>query len=643
MIRRNAAGTVLICGLTLALGLLTAQVTPAQTPARAKAPQAKKAPAATAAPLQYELRFDQPNTHLLDITIHASGLRGGAVEFALPAWAPGAYFINNYARLVQEFRALGPGEKPLLWRKSDKQTWRIELAGNTRVTVRYKLYANRLGNNRAQYNDRHAHLGGPSVWMYLVGGKERPIELRIEPPPGWRVATGMRAAGENAFTAQDYDWLADSPIEVGTFTEKTFEVAGTTYHFVVDDLMGQKDYSRVAGDTQRIVGAVVPMYAGVADKERAAPFAEYWFLMHIWPQSGGGLEHLNSTQINFSTDWDASSPAGRYGTDYDLKLFVIAHEFYHAWNVKRLRPRPLGPFDYSREVHTPSLWISEGLTSYYGQLVLVHAGLVTPEAYLDSIGKLITEFESQPGRKERSIEDTSWDTWFDGAASADTNLANTTHSYYDGGQILGHLLDFAIREATGNRKSLDDWMRLLYSRHALPKPGFLPEEAVRAASEVGGRDMSEFFRRYISGKEVPPYETYFAHAGIRVEKKTDTETAWLGATLARGESGWPSIAQMVPGGPAQAAGLDRGDLIMGVDGKATAFADFLKLLGTKKPGDSLQLRVRHLNSISEITVQLGHNPNPTYTLKLMENPGDLQKRIYESWIRGAAPAASALR
>jgi predicted metalloprotease with PDZ domain len=609
--------------LAVLILLLSATVAGAQ-------PRAASAPPAP--PMRYELRFDKPNSHLLDITIRAAGLRGPAAEFAMPAWAPGSYNINDYAKMVEQFSAEGPDGKPLEWRKTDKQTWRIELGRAREVTVRYKLYGNTLSNHWVQYNDKHAFISGPAAWMYLLGGKERPVQLTIDTPPGWKVATGMRSTAPNTYIADDYDWLIDSPIEISDFATQTFTHAGATYHVVVHDVMNKADFSKATRDIEKVVAASVPWYAEVESGGRAVPYEDYWFLFHIWPRTGGGLEHLNSTQINFSTPWDAEGFAGRYGTDYQLKLFVISHEFYHLWNVKRLRPRPLGPFDYSREVHTPSLWISEGLTSYYGQLALVRAGLVKPQEYLDSIASLITEFENLPGRRERSIEDTSWDTWFNSRPPGDTNLQNTNHSYYDGGQILGHVLDFAIRHATGNQKSLDDWMRLLYRRHALPRPGFTPEEAVRAAGEVAGRDLSDLFRRYLSGKEVPDYAAYFAYAGVEVQKSTHPERAWLGVSLTADSNGNTQISNVLPGGPALEAGLDRDDVITELDAKPVKLDQFMQALAAKKPGDRVSLKVWHLREVRTLEVTLAADPTVTYTLKPLANPSEMQKRIFESWL-----------
>jgi predicted metalloprotease with PDZ domain len=454
-------------------------------------------------PIAYELRFEAPNTHLLAITMRVSGLSGASADFAMPAWAPGWYIINDYAKMVQEFGATSANGAPLRWHKTDLSTWSVELAGNAAIVVRYKLYGNTLAVDWVQYNDRHAQIAGPAAWMYLIGGKERATRLTIDIPAGWRVATGMEHTGKNQFATENYDRFIDDPIEISDFAEKTFTTGGATFHVIVHDVMAGKDFTQFAVDLQKCVEKLIPVFSPVAGNgARQTPFAEYWFLFHVWPRTGGGLEHWNSTQIFFSSDFD-ERPSSEGATPNQGKLSTASHEFFHNWNVKRLRPKPLGPFDYERPVPTPSLWISEGLTSYYGQLALVRASEMKPEAYLSFLGQLITGFEHSPGRKERSIEDASWDTWFwyRGAGPADTNIANINLDYYTGGQIMGHLLDFAIRNATNNQKSLDDWMRLLYQRYALPKPGFEPEDAVRAAGEVTGKDMSEFFRRYVSGKE----------------------------------------------------------------------------------------------------------------------------------------------
>jgi predicted metalloprotease with PDZ domain len=595
-------------------------------------PVSAAAPLASA--LKYELTFERPNTHLMDVTLHAPDLKGATVEFAMPDWAPGSYNIENYAANIQRFRAASGESKELTWRKLDSQTWQVDLAGATAVTISYQVFANTLQNNVAQYNERHAFIGGPSVWMYLVNGKERPVELSVAVPSGWKIATGMEHTSDHNFRAADYNWFADAPLEISDFAEKDFEVLGTTYHVIVHDVENKKDFTKFANDLQKAVAATVPMFQSVTGTPQAAPFKDYYFLFHVWPKSGGGLEHLNSTQIDFGTDWDSTEPVAGMGTQYDLKLFVAAHEFFHAWNVKRLRPLPLGPFDYTQMVHTPSLWISEGLTSYYGSLNLERAGLIAPQQYLDAIAQLITKFEAKPGPAERSIEDTSWDAWwsYPAAVAQANNLANSTYSYYDGGQVMGHILDFAIRQDTNNQKSLDDWMRLLYSRYALPKPGFKPEDAIHAANEIAGTDVSDLFRRYISGKEPIPYEQYFAYAGIAVTKKIDAEKSWTGLELKKSDDGHAQIRNVVPGSPAEAGGLDRDDVIFAIDGRAIDNDGFTAQMTAHKPGDTIRVTVLRLGEFKEFPVTLTASPYFTYTLKPMDTQTDKQKAIYNAWL-----------
>lgn len=588
--------------------------------------------AATGPQLRYELRFEKANTHLVDVTIHDDGLDGRSVQFAIPDWAPGSYYIMNYSAEIQGFHATGADGHALTWHKTDSQTWLVQLAGAKSLTIEYQVYGNTLANNLLQYDDRHAFFGGPSVWMYQVDGKDRPISLTVLPPENWKIATAMHRESTNNFSAPNYDTFADCPLEISAYEEKTFEVMGTTYHVIVHDVINQADFTQFTADLQKIVASIVPMFAPVTGTPQGAPYKDYWFIYHIWPHTGGGLEHLNSTQIDLSSGFDDKGTMGPYHKIYDLKLSVSAHEFFHAWNVKRIRPRPLGPFDYSREVHTPSLWISEGLTSYYGDLTLARAGLVTPQEYLDRIALLITNFEQLPGRKERSIEDTSWDTWYT-RLKLENNLNNVSYSYYDGGQLVGHLLDFRIRHDTGNQKSLDDWMRLLYTRYALPKPGFEPEDAVHAASEISGTNMSDFFSQYISGKEPLPYEQYFAYAGIAVTKEAQPSKPWLGVGQRPNDSGQLAIDQVIPGSPADAAGLSKGDMVFAVDGRSLdTDNDLAALVGAKKPGDSVRISVWRDGEMREFTATLRANPYFKYSLKPMPNPTPEQQAIYKSWL-----------
>jgi predicted metalloprotease with PDZ domain len=597
---------------------------------------------AAAEPVRYELSFEHPNTHLLDITIHAGGLDGKQVRFAIPDWTPGGYGIQNFAEDVQRFSATDSAGHAADWRKTDSQTWQIELHGAASVIVRYQVYANGHG---ATYNEQHAALQGPAIWMYVVDGKTWPTQLKIDTaslPSDWKIATGMKKTGENMYAADDYDWFADAPIEAGKFVERDFTALGTTYHVIVHDELGSDEFPEFIQGMQRVIEkGIVPVFAPVVGGNTPAPFSDYYFIIHIngpWRGTCGGLEHLNSTSIGCFNELDDRRPTNRHFilNTYQNTLDVAAHEFFHAWNVKRLRPRELGPFDYTQMVHTPSLWISEGVTDYYAAVALARTGIFTPQDYLDHMGRVITALEQSPGRKERSIADTSWDTWFGGGGGGfgggayATNLGNTNYSYYDGGNVIGLLLDLEIRHATENRKSLDDWMRLMYQRYALPKPGFEPGDAVRAASEIAGMDMSDFFARYVTGKDLPPYERDLAYAGIHIEGHT-SNAAWLGATLDTDSSGHALITNIIPGSPAEEDGLDRGDVITALDGNAVDRKAFDAALAARHPGDKFDLTVTRFAKQQNISVTSATDPTITYTLKPMDNPTELQKKIYASY------------
>jgi predicted metalloprotease with PDZ domain len=598
-----------------------------------------------AEPIHYELGFERPNTHLLDITIRADGLDGKEVAFAIPYWAPGVYIVEQFAVNVQGFHATDAAGRPLPWRKSDSQTWQIDLHGQTAVVVRYQIYADGMPIRGAQYDERHAGITGAAVWMYMVSGKERAADLKIDRssvPGNWKIATGMRRADANTYAAPDYDSFADCPIEISDFVEKDFVALGTTYHVVVHDEIGNQDFTKFITDMHKVIEtSVVPTLAPAVKGPLAAPFADYWFLIHIspFPAPGAGVEHLNSTMIVMSTEWDDHSPTTHdFLSDlYENKIDLATHEFFHAWNVKRLRPKELGPFDYAHMVHTQSLWISEGLTNYFTSRALLCSGFWSQQNYLDYTARVITGLEQEPGRKERSIADTSWDTWFgfsgggSGAFSSSfsNNLANTNYSYYDGGEVLGWLLDLEIRHATENRKSIVDWMRLMYERYSLPKAGFEPEDAVRAASEIAGKDMSEFFARYVTGKEPLPYENNFSYAGIRVEKSY-SPVPWLGIAVEADRQERPLIVNVIPGSPAERDGLDRGDAIVALDGKAVDASGYEKELKIRHAGDRVMITVVRNGQIRQIPVVSESDPYPTYALKPIDDPTDSQKQIYRS-------------
>lgn len=606
--------------------------------------------ASTSSPLQaqrveYKLAFAKPNTHLMEVSLRVDQLNETQLQVAMPYWAPGVYIAEEFAQQVQNFRVETVEGKPLPFHKLDGQTWSIETGRQQSVVIHYKIYANGMFFRGAHYDEREAAFSGPAVWMYLPQHKDLPISLTIDRtglPAEWKIATGLSTVVPGKqYSATDYDTFADRPIEISKFQEQTFTALGTKYHVVVNDRMGGESFEEFTNKLHTAIEkGVVPLLASAVQGPLPAPFPEYWFLIHVAPGiPGAGVEHLNSTTITIGSGWKDSSATthDNFKTLAEYKVALAVHEFFHAWNVKRLHPMELGPFDYAHPVHTESLWISEGLTDYYTDVAMLRAGLITPAEYLERIGRVLTAYDSCTGRKERSLADSSWDTWFgfhgSGSAGASqafsSNLENTTCSYYEGGHALGLVLDLEIRQATHNKRSLDDWMQEMYRHYALPKPGFTPQDAVQVASQIAGTDMQPFFDRFVKGNESFPYEKNFAFAGIEV-KRLPEATPWTGMELRASSKGLPAIQNIVPDSPAELAGLDRGDLLVAEDGHEVTLSNLDNLLQRKRVGDEVQVQVLRTGEFRTFTLTLGQKPTTTIQLLPAGNLTPIQSAIFHS-------------
>lgn len=492
------------------------------------------------AAINYRLSMTRPASHLFEVKIEvevANAATTDHLDFQMPRWSPGRYSVFNFAVNVQEFKALTrPSDCPadsicietaLPVSRLDDQTWRVETRGNKRLTIGYKVFGDNLSGTFSQLNDRHANYNGGSIFMYIVGHKPEPVRLHIDPPAGWRIVNGrMESMDQRDWQFPNYDLLIDTPMEIGpNWTMEQFEVGGKTYRVVVHSLgaEGGKRASLVR-EVERIVRAETMMWG-------EPEFDSYTFLIHFAAdgQSGDGMEHLTSTQIILP-----GSLADQGVLEETLD--GVAHEFFHVWNVKRLRPIELGPWDFTRPLSTRGLWIAEGITNYYGHLMQRRAGIWTDAEFLETLSRQISEIENAPGSRLMSAEESSISAPFlDGATHTQlTNLANTSVSYYTKGEVLGLVLDLLIRRETQGRASLDDVMRLMYRRFYLESPtatyylrgrGYTNEDFERAASEVAGRDLRDFFQRYVRGVETPPYDQALATVGLRLVRANASRRA----------------------------------------------------------------------------------------------------------------------
>jgi len=480
-------------------------------------------------PIAYTVRFE-PASHVVQIDATFPTDRRPAIDVMMAIWSPGFYRIENYATRVRSISARTDRGTPVGIAPTRRNRWRVETVGAAAVVVSYRLYCVERSVTTNTVNEDFAVLNGPATFMTLADSGPRAHEVRVELPHGWaRAMTAldrMPDAPEH-YRAADFDTLADSPIVAGNPVVHQFDVGGRAHFVVQIGDVREFDGERAARDLKKIVEAHRELWGEL-------PYKEYKFLLAL-RQGGGGLEHKDST-LATTRPTVMQTPAG-----YLTWLNFISHEYCHAFNVKRLRPLELGPFDYEREPHTPSLWISEGFTSYFGELAVERAGLSRPADILKSLTARIEQLQKSPGRLVQTLEQSSLDVWTSESISGVNTNANTSVSYYMKGQIAGFLLDARIRRATGGARSLDDVMRLAYRRYGGSR-GFTADDFRATASEVAGADLSGWFKRTVSSTQELDYDDALDWYGLRfaagtwtLERREDASaeqkarlTAWLG-------------------------------------------------------------------------------------------------------------------
>lgn len=481
--------------------------------------------------IAYHLSMPEPATHLFHVRVEVRGVAAGeGIDFQMPRWSPGRYAVFDFAKNVQEVSAAtlcAPATKckarTLAVERLDTQTWRAgprAVGDEEGVALSYKVYADDLSGTFSQLDSRHANFNGHSVFMYVAGHKQDPVSLRIEAPRGWKIVNGQTAReGQDEFQFPNYDLLADTPTEIAPdWTVDEFVVGGRVYRVVVHSF-GDEGGRRpeLARRVEKIVRSQIEM---MGEPE----FDRYVFLFHFDPTArrGDGMEHLNSTQIV------ETGPLSNRAV-FDGTVSTASHEFFHVWNVKRLRPAGLGPWDFTRPVVTRGLWIAEGFTNYYGRMHEHRAGLVGERELLDAFASTITRVEGAPGNRLMSAEESSLVAPFldRDQHSQRTNLPDISVSYYPKGETLALALDLLIRGRTRGRSSLDEVMRRAYRKFYLESPAdsyylkgraFTPEEFFALASEVTGLDLSFFLAEHARKPTPPPYEEAFAAVGLRLTR-----------------------------------------------------------------------------------------------------------------------------
>ncbi len=584
--------------------------------------------------ISYTVSMPKPWTHLLEVEVQlkvAANLQvPNETELVMPVWTPGSYMVREFARHVQDFSATSASGQTLDWEKTDKNSWRVKTNGARAWRAKYRVYANELSVRTNELNSDHAFWNNAALLMYPEGHLKSSSTLNVIPYGNWKVASGLPgvAGKPNSFRAENFDVLYDSPVEVSNFKELSFQAGGVPHRIVIDG-EGNYDPDRLRSEVRKIVAAEISMFG-------SAPYHDYTFILHLRSNTGGGLEHLNSTALGFRRFGFADE--GGYRRFQSL----VSHEFFHLWNVKRLRPDALGPFDYNQENYTRLLWVAEGVTEYYANLILRRAGLMSSEDYLSHLSRQMEDLQNTPGREVMSVEESSFDAWIK-FYRADENSINSQISYYDKGELLGMLLDLEIRRRSDNRKSLDDVMRFLYTEFFQKDRNYTPADFQKACELMAGGSLEEFFARYVRGRDdlVPAYQQILAGAGLRLEQagvevgkpgRTPMPTkAFLGADLEQ-EGDHLMVSAVLSGTPAYEQGLNAKDEIVALDGARVNKESFDSMIAARHPGDKIRLTVFRFDDLRTLEIRLASRIDASYRIVPLPQTTPLQRRIYQSWL-----------
>jgi predicted metalloprotease with PDZ domain len=583
--------------------------------------------AQTSEPIRYTLRFPAPHTHYVEVDASVPTAGQSEVELMMAVWTPGSYLIREYARNVEGVSARTPGGTAVAVSKSRKNRWRVQTSGEETIVVSYRVYSREMSVRTNWVEDSFGLLNGAQTFVTLAGAHDRPHEVLLELPATWtRSMTALpptRDGQPHSYRAASFDHLVDSPIVVGNPAVYEFDVAGKTHALVDIGEGGVWDGARAAADVEAIVEEHYRMWGEL-------PYERYLFL-NVITEADGAIEHLDSTVI-MTSRWRM-----RDRERYLDWLSTVSHEFFHVWNVKRLRPVELGPFDYEKEAHTSSLWVSEGVTAYYGPLLVHRAGLSTREEYLGDLSDEIRTLQTTPGRFVQPVAEASYDAWIK-YYRRNENSTNATISYYTKGALIGFLLDARIRRLTDGEKSLDDLMRVAYDRYSGER-GFTPHEFQATASEVAGSDLRGWFHHALETVEELDYTEAQGWLGLEItdpgpmtpSEDGEDPGAWLGLAVTN-DAGRLVVTGVRRETPGFAAGLNVGDEILAIDGYRVGPADWDRRLGLRRAGETATLLVARRERLTELGVTFAAPPAPAWELSASDKARADQTAHLEAWL-----------
>ncbi len=573
--------------------------------------------------IEYTLRMPEPATHYFQVAMHVSEFvhptiqKQGYIDVKLPVWTPGSYLVREYAKNLDRLEAHANGVKTDV-RKIRKNVWRVSLPDDTHdLTITYYLYANELTVRTNFLDDQHGYVTGAATFLYADEFKDQPADLVVEPYQDWtRVSVALPALPGKPFTyrAENYDLLVDSPIEIGTHQVLHFEACGIPHEIALVGTHAPLDEDQLKADYKRICEAALTIVG-------THPCQRYLFIVHHTTGGSGGLEHLHCTTLQTNRNTYAQESL------YANFLGLVAHEYFHLWNVKRIRPIELGPFDYENENYTHQLWVAEGFTSMYDNHILRRAGLSSVDKYLSDVASDFTYVVNTPGTRIQSLAEASWDAWIK-YYRPNENSINSQSSYYTKGAAVTTLLNLEILQATAGQRSLDDVLRSLYQTYYLGENrGFTEQEIQMAIEQVAGQSMESFFQDYIWGTAPLDFDRYLQYVGCHLENELDPELAYLGIHLAPGR---PAIQQVLKDSPAYQVGLNVFDELISIDGQP--ITDLPRFLATKQPKEEVLIEVRRAGMIRIFEVELQANPVQKLVIVRNENPSPEQIELFNKWV-----------
>jgi predicted metalloprotease with PDZ domain len=570
--------------------------------------------------IRYKLSMPKPSTYFFEVEITFDNLpqSENTLDLSLPVWRPGRYLIFDFPGGVQEFNTYGASGNEIKWSKTDKSTWRVEKGSDSKINVKYKVFANEFSTRTRGLDDTHGFVNGTAVFMYSEKYRYNTLTLEVIPYDNWHVTTGLDNNGISPyiFTAPGYDYLVDCPLEIGTQTDFDFDVEG--YKHTIS-IYGEANYER-----QKLIEGFSKIIKANFEFWGRVPYKHYTFIIHCTPQSSGGTEHINSTVVGVRPNQFESEQG------YESILRLISHEFFHTWNVKQLKPKGITPYDYSKENYTSELWIAEGSTSYYDGLIITRTGQMSIDAFYKEIARGVEDERRRPGNRVQSVAESSFDAWVK-FWKRTPNSYNSESDYYSKGSYVSLILDMEIRNASGNKHSLDDVFRTMYETFPLDKKGYTNEDFRVVCEEKAGTGLKQFFDDYVYGTKPLEWEKYLAYAGLELKSSDSTILPIVGIRASQ-RDGKIIINEVISGSSGEDAGLMMGDEIIVMDGSRLSYQEMEKKIKELKEGDSVKITVFRNDKMKEVTLKLKNAKIANYFVEKTKNPSEMQKTIYESWL-----------